>query len=298
MAGDSRFGRLVRIAANSSLGWRNEASDFTPWLAENLDRLGEALGLSLELREREHRVGRYSLDLLLEDARGRTVIVENQFGATDHDHLGKLLTYCAGTGADVIVWLAETLSSEHRAALEWLNDNTRTEISFFGVELELLTIGDSEPAPHFRVVIEPNEIVKERPAATATSQEWSWEAFARDLRIPESRLSIGRALVQRIEAEALRRGIGWFVRYRKGYVAFQQSGGYNVVVVDLYWRRAPRVAVKLPAAPSELGLTSPYPALEGTWSASEREWGWTVPALDELPDIGPIVDFAQQFARG
>src|SRR4051812_10157588 len=99
--GDVRFGRLVKVAAKD--GWTHEGSDFTPWLAENLDRLGEAVGLALELRDREHAVGKYWLDLLLEDAQERVVIVENQFGATDHDHLGKLLTYCAGTSADVVI---------------------------------------------------------------------------------------------------------------------------------------------------------------------------------------------------
>src|SRR5262249_55260398 len=87
-----RFGVLQRVPASSATGWTHEAHDFTPWLADNLGLLGQELGLALEVVGREHGVGRYWLDLLLSDATGRVVIVENQFGQTDHDHLGKLLT--------------------------------------------------------------------------------------------------------------------------------------------------------------------------------------------------------------
>ncbi len=94
------------------------------------------------------------------------MIVENQFGQTDHDHLGKLLTYCAGTEADVVIWIAERLNEEHLAALECLNENTRSGVGFFGVELELLRISDSPLAPNFRVLVQPNEWAKSvRPAA-------------------------------------------------------------------------------------------------------------------------------------
>ena len=100
-------------------------------------------------------MGRYSADLLFEDADGRKVIVENQFGTTDHDHLGKLLTYCAGSDARVVVWIAETLNEEHVAAMEWLNQNTAEDVGFFGVELELLQIASSPYAPNFRVLVRP-----------------------------------------------------------------------------------------------------------------------------------------------
>lgn len=132
---ETRFGKLVRLSARQ--GWAGEAREFTPWLAENLDELGKELGLALELRETEHKVGRYSLDMLLKDADGRVVIVENQFEQTNHDHLGKLLTYCAGTQAQVVIWIAESINDEHAAALTWLNQNTDEDIAFFGVELEL-----------------------------------------------------------------------------------------------------------------------------------------------------------------
>jgi hypothetical protein len=114
-----KIGRLQRMAIRDV--WAMEEFDLSPWLAENLDLLSDELDLRLELVEMEHRVGRYELDLLLRSEDDRVVIVENQFGRSDHDHLGKLLAYAAGTNADVVVWLAEDFTEEHLAALQWLN---------------------------------------------------------------------------------------------------------------------------------------------------------------------------------
>lgn len=288
-----RFGRLVKVPART--GWVHEALDFTPWLAENLDRLGEAVGLALQLRDREHAVGRYSLDLLLEDAQERIVIVENQFGQTDHDHLGKLLTYCAGTDADVVIWIAETLNDEHVAALEWLNESTVAGVGFFGVELELLKIGNSLPAPHFKVLVQPNEWTKSVRPVVRTAGEWSWQRYADELGIRQERLAVGRSLVERAEDVINARNLAWQKRFRKGYVAFQRGGGYNVLLVDLWWRAVPRFAVKIPAAPAELGLVSPYPTLVDSWNPGENEWGWTVPSPADIPDLSKAVDLAMPF---
>jgi hypothetical protein len=291
-----RFGKLHPLAASSVDGWSHEAHDFTPWLAENLELLGEELGLTLRLREREAAVGRYSLDLLLEDAQGRTVIVENQFGQTDHDHLGKLLTYCAGTEAEVVVWLSESLTEEHVAALEWLNENTVSGVGFFGVELGLLKIDDSRPAPRFRVVVRPNEWKKRaRSEPKASPESWDWLAYEEALGISQQRIEVGRALVERIEVALRDRGLPWKTTFRKGYVGFQRSGGYNVLIVDLYWSRAPRLAVKVPAPIDELGILDPFPDLDSSWVESEREWGWTVPSLASVPDVNRAIELAHGF---
>ena len=138
--------------------WPNEATDFTPWLAENLATLGKALGLDLELQTQEAPVGGYSLDILARDVQsGRPVVIENQLGPTDHAHLGQLLTYAAGFDANVIVWIAKEFRDEHRQALDLLNHRTGEESEFFGVEVELWKIAESPAAVNFNLVSTPNE---------------------------------------------------------------------------------------------------------------------------------------------
>ena len=150
------LGTLQRV--DPATLWHHEAHDFTPWLLENEEELAEALGIELELEEAEHRVGAFSLDIVGRDATNDTIlIVENQLGGTDHSHLGQILTYAAGTGASTIVWLATAFREEHRQALDWLNEQTGQDTHFFGIEIEAFRIGDSRPAPHFKLVAQPNE---------------------------------------------------------------------------------------------------------------------------------------------
>jgi hypothetical protein len=141
--------------------WPNEASSFTPWLEENPEELGDILGLDLEF-VREKPVGKFSLDLFGTDlTTGRRVVVENQLETSNHSHLGQLLTYAGGVEPSIIVWVAKSIRSEHRAALEWLNSVTGTETLFFGVEVKAVRIGDSIPAPMLDIVVEPNSWSKE-----------------------------------------------------------------------------------------------------------------------------------------
>ena len=110
------------------------------------------------MTEREASVGGFSLDLLAKDLNSsRTVIIENQFSQTDHDHLGKLLTYAAGFDASIVIWLAEKVRDEHRQTMEWLNQKTGTDTEFFAVVVEILRIDDSKPAYDFKPLVFPNE---------------------------------------------------------------------------------------------------------------------------------------------
>ena len=140
--------------------WPGESASFTPWLArpENLQQLGDTLGIELEPEDEEVAVGPFSADILCKDTKdGSWVVIENQIEKTDHRHLGQILTYSAGLGAKTMIWVAAKFTDEHRAALDWLNDNTGEDISFFGLEIEVWRIGDSTPAPKFNIVCKPND---------------------------------------------------------------------------------------------------------------------------------------------
>ena len=152
------LGTLERIDARKI--WTNEAHDFTPWLEKNISLLGAALQLDLDLVESEVRVGPFAADLVAKDvSNDRWVVIENQLEATDHSHLGQLLTYGAGLDneAAVFVWISPEFRDEHRAALDWLNEHSDEESLFFGVVIELLKIDDSPAAPNFRLVSYPND---------------------------------------------------------------------------------------------------------------------------------------------
>jgi len=285
------FGSLERVALRT--GWSNESQAFTPWLAQNLDLLGQQLGLALELKEKEHPVGRFFVDLLLTDAQERVVIVENQLEQSDHDHLGKLLTYCAGTDARVVIWVAPSFSDEHLAALEWLNNNTVSDVAFFAVEVELLRIGSSPLAPNFKALIKPNQWVKTTRSGAVQAAEWSWESYGTELNVSQDRLAIARSIVDGLESVIADRELPWQKRFRKGYIAFQRPGGYNVMVVDLIWNKPVRVSLKSQVPLSELGIANPYPQLPAVWSATSAEWGWHVPTATSV-DPSVVVDLALQ----
>jgi len=140
--------------------WTSESDEFTPWLAdeENLNLLGDSIGLELELEAQEKNVGPFRADILCKDTSNDTwVLIENQLEKTDHIHLGQLMTYASGLKAVKIVWIAKRFTEEHRAALDWLNEITDERFNFFGIEVELWRIGDSKIAPKFNIVSKPND---------------------------------------------------------------------------------------------------------------------------------------------
>lgn len=142
--------------------WAHEEREFTPWLAqeEHLAQLSAAIGLELQLEHVEVPVGPYYADILAKDPSVGFVVIENQFGKTNHDHLGKLLTYAAALGAGAVVWIAEQFTEEHQRSLEWLNDRTTDDLSLYAVQLEVLQIDGSKPAIRFNVLSQPNEVVR------------------------------------------------------------------------------------------------------------------------------------------
>ncbi len=163
--------------------WPHEALNFTPWVAENIELLGDAVGLDITVDETESAVGDFNVDIYAsETGTDRKIIIENQLEDTDHDHLGKLITYASGKDADVIIWVVKHAREEHKAAVEWLNNHTDEKIGFFLCEIKLFQIGDSQMAPSFSVVEKPNDWAKEikkTTTATPTQQQRLeyWQAF-------------------------------------------------------------------------------------------------------------------------
>ena len=165
-----KLGRLEKIDLRTY--WKKEATDFTPWLAqeENIQLLSETIGVELEVQSKEESVGPFSADILCKDTTNdHFVLIENQLEKTDHTHLGQLMTYAAGLDAMTIIWIAQKFTEEHRAALDWLNRITDDTFTFFGIEIELYKIGDSSPAPMFNIVSKPNDWTKQVKRST-TSQ--------------------------------------------------------------------------------------------------------------------------------
>lgn len=165
--------------------WPHEALDFTPWLAqdENITLLADAVGLDITIDETESSVGDFNVDIFAsETGTDRRIIIENQLEDTNHDHLGKLITYASGKSADVIIWVVKHACEEHKAAIEWLNNHTDDKIGFFLCEIKLYRIGNSDPAVKFEVIEKPNDWTKEvkkNDSANETQQQRYeyWVAF-------------------------------------------------------------------------------------------------------------------------
>ncbi len=155
----ANLGKLEEIRDLRSV-WPHEALDFTPWLAEDehMAILGAALGMEIAADETESAVGDFSVDIMAAEAgTGRKIIIENQLEDTDHDHLGKLITYASGKNANTVIWVVKHAREEHRAAIEWLNSHTDDEVGFFLCEIHLYRIEDSKPAVKFEVIEKPND---------------------------------------------------------------------------------------------------------------------------------------------
>jgi hypothetical protein len=164
--------------------WEHEERDFTRWLTENIQLLGSALGIELEDARAEEAVGDFSSDVVAREMNtGETVVIENQYGKTDHDHLGKLLTYSSGKDAGFSIWLSEEFRPEHRSVLEWLNESGPKDVKFFAIKPRVVSIAGSEDRGfEFDVVVEPNEWERELGGSESlTETERSYKNFFSEL---------------------------------------------------------------------------------------------------------------------
>ncbi len=148
------FGKLMEVDIHEV--WLHEAHDFTPWLAENLERLSEVIGMHLEAETIEAQVGEFRGDILTTGPEGQSVLIENQLERSDHSHLGQIMTYLAGLDARVVVWIARDFAEQHVSAIQWLNQHTENEFAFFALKLRVVGIADSPLVPIFEVIAKPN----------------------------------------------------------------------------------------------------------------------------------------------
>ena len=183
---DYQLARLRQVRACDAIG--PEDGKFTPWLATHIGELSQSIGIDLVVgtvvdpaaiiaSSTEVAVGNFRLDILATTQDGRKVVIENQYGVSDHKHLGQIITYASGGEADVVIWIAEKFTDPHLAALRWLNRRTDSECAAFAVELSFFTIGDSAPAPRLKCLEEPSEWERDSRKATVAASHWTTDEF-------------------------------------------------------------------------------------------------------------------------
>ena len=138
--------------------FKHEAYDFTKWLQDNLDVLNDCIDLTLSNADREAAAGDFSVDLVAEDETGNKVIIENQLEKSNHDHLGKLITYLVAMEARAAIWIVSEPRPEHVSAITWLNESSSA--SFYLLKLEAIRIGESDPAPLLTLIVGPSDETK------------------------------------------------------------------------------------------------------------------------------------------
>ncbi|WP_339853296.1 hypothetical protein [Roseovarius nubinhibens] len=181
---DIKFGRLEDLSLREA--WKHEALQFTPWLADNIVHLSEAIGVQLELTGTEVAVESFFADILARDEEDNVVLIENQLETTDHTHLGQIMTYLAGLEAQTVIWIAPAFREPHLSAIRWLNEHTADGFSFFAVKARVVRIGDSPLAPVFEVVEKPNDWERSllrrarqsrAPSAVGEKRRAFWQAY-------------------------------------------------------------------------------------------------------------------------
>lgn len=194
----NKLSRLSKMDLRSV--WSHEAFDFTTWLAqdENLELLSEEIGVDIKLIKTEAEVGKFNVDILAEEENtGRKIIIENQLENTNHDHLGKIITYTSGYDAEIIIWIVKDVREEHKKAIEWLNEHTDENINFFLIKIELWQIGASDLAPKFNIISSPNEwakVIKSISNSSVTDtklqQQQFWASFSEFVKKKNSKIRL------------------------------------------------------------------------------------------------------------
>ena len=201
----TQLGKLQKVDLRSV--WKHEATDFSAWLVrpENLEVLAEQLGIEIEPIGTEVPVGRFKIDILAKEPNtNEHIIIENQLEPTNHDHLGKVITYAAGFDARYLVWIVKDVLPEHLKAVEWLNEHLDEEIRCFLIRIEVWKIGESKPAPRFEVISVKNDWVASLKKSTTSSgfsplklrQQEFWEQFCAHVRTKDKNINLHKPAPQ------------------------------------------------------------------------------------------------------
>jgi hypothetical protein len=156
----SEMGQLVFGTLKDA--WKGEASDFTPLLATQVDSIGRAIGVELaSVGSVEVATdGGRRIDIVADGVGGAIFVIENQYGALNHDHLTRGLAYAVASHARGLIVIAEHHRDEFRAVADYLNqlrdDDPERGVAVWLVEAKAVRIGDSAWAPLFEPVISPN----------------------------------------------------------------------------------------------------------------------------------------------
>ncbi|MEW6581818.1 MAG: hypothetical protein AB1416_03575 [Actinomycetota bacterium] len=194
-----------------------------------------------------------------------------------------------------LVFVADEIPPELARVIEFLNGQM-SPAEVLGIEVKQYIGEDLKTLVPSVVGRTARREARGGPRSTRERRDnWSWDLFRDELNVPASRIEVALALVQRVEEAIAARGLPWRTIFRKGYVAVLRGSGYRVALVDVWWRKTPRFAVKVPEPPRALGLPNPFPDLAEDWDAGELDWGWTVPTIDEIPDVGAALDLARPF---
>ncbi|MEP0765597.1 MAG: DUF4268 domain-containing protein [Fimbriimonadia bacterium] len=250
------IGRLKRVSLREV--WKNEAADFTTWLQHNLDVLNEVLPFSLESAEREQAAGNFAADLVAQDVSGSTAIIENQLEKSDHDHLGKIITYLASFGARAAVWLVSEARPEHATAVAWLNQTSLAD--FYLIKVEAVRIGDSQPAPLCTVVVGPS-------------------AESREIGRAKKELSEGAALRQAFWEQLLElscKRTALFSKVRPGTAGWVETGaGFSGVTFAyvVFRKQGARVEVYIDRGSSDMENLALFRKLQQNRAMIEEEFG-------------------------
>jgi len=298
-----RLGRLVRVELREV--WKHEAQDFTQWLVdpENLELLGEAIGIELVDPHAEVGVGPYRVDILARDSiTDGAVVIENQMETTDHKHLGQLMTYAAGHDAQTAIWIAKKATDEHKSAIEWLNEHTLQDISFFLVEAQAWRIGESDPAPVFEVIARPNDWARaQKQASTEAALDFDPDIQAFYERVRSFGVANAKS-IKRWRPASARRWYDVSIGSSQGHIVLRVTKQAKRVSVEIYIHDNKELFATIlderEAIEAELGTSLEWNELPGKKASriiAVREGSFDDPLVSEAL-VAWLSDMADRFA--